>query len=138
MAELKGANRYDPEVLKLLKLTGTDDLMLQVIDMVLKAQLPQMEADLQNSEISDFPLEEYVERIQQRVDIDSLLYQMLPIYSSSYTRDEISQLIDFYKTPLGCKLVKESPQIIQEILTTNQAWLEPLIEKIMNDFDSIF
>jgi hypothetical protein len=135
MAELKGANRYDPEVLKLLKLMGTDDLMLQMLDMVLKAQIPQMEAEFANSEISDFPLEDYVERIQQRVDIDSLIYQIVPSYSRYYTREEISGLIAFYETPLGSKFIKVLPQILQESMATFMTFGEAAIEKATNGME---
>jgi len=134
MEELKGANRYNPEVLKLLKLMGTDDLMLQMIDMVLKAQIPQMEAELENSEESDFPLEEYIERFQQRVDIDSLLYQMVPLYNN-YTNEEISELIAFYETPLGHKLTKVLPQIVQESMAVFMTFGQTAIEKASNEME---
>ena len=134
MAEIKGANRYDPEVLKLLRLIGTDNLMLQVIDMVLKAQVPQMEAELQNSGNSDFSIQEYFERIQQKVDIDSLLYEMIPIYNRYYTREEISGLIAFYETPFGRKLNSVLPQILQESMATfiefGQAAMEKTLEQL--------
>jgi len=134
MTELKGANRFDYEVVKLLRLMHTDDLMLQVLDMVFKALIPQMQA-----EDPDFPAEEYIERIQQRVDIDSLLYEMVPIYSCCYTREEVAGLIAFFETPLGRKSIKEIPQMIQEIYTGFQAWLEPLLERFFEktDFDSM-
>jgi len=136
MAELKGSNRYDPEVLKLLKLMRTDDLMLQGIDMVLKAQIPQMEAELENSETSDFPLEEYVERIQQRVDVDSLLYQMIPLYNYHYTREEINGLITFYETPLGCKLTKVLPHVMEESAATFTTLGQAALEKAVDEMES--
>ena len=132
MAELKGADRFDYEVVKLMRLTEADNMMLQTIEMGFRAYIPQMEA-----EDSDFPWEEYIERCLQRIDIDRLLYQMVPIYSRYYTREEIAELIAFYETPLGRKLVKETSQILQEMYAATQAWLEPLIEKIAEDFDSI-
>ena len=132
MAELKGANRFDYEVVKLIRLMDADDMMLQTFDMIFKAQIPQLEA-----EDPDFPAEEFFERIQQRLDVDSLLYQMVPIYSRYYTREEIMGLIAFYETPLGRKLIKELPQILQESFAASQTWLEHLMEKMGNDFDSI-
>ena len=132
MADLKGADRFDYEVVKLIRLTNTDDILLQMLETILKPQIPLMEA-----EIPDFPAEECMERILQRVDIDNLYYQMVPIYSCYYTREEIAELIAFYETPLGRKAVKKTPQLFQEMFAAHQAWIERLIEKIALDFDSI-
>jgi hypothetical protein len=71
------------------------------------------------------------------VDIDSLLYQMVPIYSRYYTREEITGLIAFYETPLGRKFVKEVPQILQEGGAANQAWIQRLVEEMDKDINSI-
>lgn len=132
MAELKGADRFDYEVVKLMRLTGADDMLLQFLEIGLRAGVAQME-----EENSDFPAEEFIERIQQRVDPDTIIYQMAPIYSRYYTRGEIAELISFYETPLGRKLVKELAQISQELIAANQEWAERLAEKIGDDFDSM-
>jgi len=135
MTELKGANRYDYEVVKLLRLTDADDTMLQVLNTVLTALIPQLKA-----EIPDFPSEKYVERFQQKWDIESMLYQMVPIYNRYYTREEIAGLIAFNETPLGRKTISELPQIVQELIAANQTWIETTvkyIDAIANDVDSL-
>jgi hypothetical protein len=132
MAELKGANRFDYEVVKLMRLTGADNMLLQFLEIGLRAGAAQMA-----EEDPAFPSEEFIERIQQRVDPDTIIYQMAPIYSKYYTREEIAELISFYDTPLGRKLVKELAQITQELIAANQEWAERLAEKIGNDFDSL-
>jgi len=124
MAELKGADRFDYEVVKLMRLMDTDDMTLQTLEVGLKANIPLWEAD-----DPDFPSEEFIERIQQRVDIDSLLYQMVPLYSRYYTHEEIAGLIAFYETSLGRKRVKETPQMVQEMLVAFQTWLMSSLER---------
>jgi hypothetical protein len=128
MTELKGADRFDPEVFKLLKLTGADDMMSQVLEITLKTMIPMLEA-----EVPDFPSEEYIERIMQKVDIDSMLYQSAPLYSRYYTKEEIAGLIAFNETPLGRKKIGEAPQVLQEFIAANQAWLEATLK----DTDSL-
>jgi hypothetical protein len=123
MDELKGANRYDYEVVKLIRLMDTDDMMLQVFEATLTAIIPILTAD-----DPSFPAEKFIERAQQKVDIDSLLYQMAPIYSRYYTKEEIAELIAFYETPLGSKVISKLPQITQETLAASQAWFETVVE----------
>jgi hypothetical protein len=130
MAELKGANRFDYEVVKLLRLINVDDLMLQTLDVALRATL-EAEDD------PDFPSEKFIEKFQQKVDMESLLYSMVPSYSKYYTREEIAGLIAFYETPLGRKSISEIPQITQEAIAASQTWSEVLVEKIVEDMDSL-
>jgi hypothetical protein len=132
MLEFEGTNEYDCDVVRLIRLMNADDMMLQMLDIGLQAWIPMLKA-----EVPDYPIEEYIERIRQKIDIDSLLYQMVPIYSRYYTREEITGLIVFYETSLGHKLIIRSPQIIQETIAANQTWLEALIKKTANDMDSL-
>jgi hypothetical protein len=132
MAELKGANRFDYEVVKLLRLTKTDDLMLQTMEFVLEAQMQQFKM-----EDPDFPDEKFMEKFRQKVDIESLLYACVPVYNRLYTREEIAGLIAFHESPLGRKMNGKSSQILQECMAANQAWLEAIGEKIEKDLDSL-
>jgi len=132
MAELKNVNKFDNEIVKLIELTGMGDMMLQMLEMGLGAAVAQLEA-----EEPDFPSEKFVKSIQQRVDINTLLYQLIPIYSRHYTQEEITALITFYETPLGRKLTKETPQVLQKMIAANQAWCECLAEEMGKDLDSI-
>jgi len=131
MTELKGANKFDYEVVKLMRLMGLDDLMSQMFEITLAAILPTMKSD-----DSDFSAEEYVQRILQKVDIDSLLYHMIPFYSQDYSQEEIIKLIAFYETPLGNKLVKVTPQILQESIVAFQAYGQAAVEKAIIEMES--
>ena len=132
MVELKGADRFDMGVVKLMKMMDMNDSILQMLEMTIRAQVPQLEA-----EIPGFPSEVWVNQILLRVGIDSVLYQMAPVYKSYYTNEEIVELIAFYETPLGRKLTKELPQIIQETMVAAQTWGERLMEKVVKDLNSI-
>lgn len=39
---------------------------------------------------------------------------MIPIYESNFTLDEINQILAFYKTPIGQKLITKLPEITQQ------------------------
>jgi len=132
MAELKGANAFEDEVIKFIKITNADQLMLQVLEMSLNSVIPQME-----EENPDFPTKEYLERFKQKIDANYFMYQTIPIYSKYYTKEEISELVAFYETPIGRKLTNASPQIVQGMMEANQIWVNELIAMMEKDFDSI-
>jgi hypothetical protein len=134
MTELKGANRYDYEVVKLLRLLDTDDTMLQMLDVGLESERPSLERKMHNLGIR---FEKFVERFRQKIDIDSLLYQTAPFYSRYYTHEEIMKLIAFFESPLGHKTISKLPQIAQETIVVNQTWLEAMAEITMKDIVSL-
>lgn len=51
------------------------------------------------------------------------------IYSKYYTIDELKQLCDFYKTPLGEKVTKSTPELNRDAL--------PMMQKYQSDFTTI-
>ena len=136
MSDLRGADRFDVEVIKLMRLSGMDDMILQMISMILQMQMPAMQEEL--GEDSDFPLEEYFERVQQRFDVDSLLYQMIPIYSEIYSKEEMMELVAFYETPVGKKLSRSLTDIMQEFMNECQTWVEAIAEKVGEDLEETF
>ena len=48
-------------------------------------------------------------------NFDSIKANFINIYSEEFTADELSELINFYKTPLGEKLISRSPLIYAKI-----------------------
>ena len=43
----------------------------------------------------------YVDEFKAKVNLDSLLSIVTPIYAKHFTLDELNELIAFYKTPIG-------------------------------------
>ena len=46
--------------------------------------------------------------------LDDLLNAIIPIYQRHLTKTDIEEMIRFYSSPVGQKLLREQPQIIQE------------------------
>jgi hypothetical protein len=55
---------------------------------------------------------------------EGLIAQIVPIYARHFTEKEILQLVAFYKTPVGAKLIQVLPQTVQESMQAGQAWGE--------------
>ena len=69
--------------------------------------------------------------------IDSLYVKSIPIYKKYYSNDEILQLIDFYKTPIGQKSLVVLPDLSKEFAKAGQDWgksLEPKITEVIDNY----
>ncbi|HZF35753.1 MAG TPA: DUF2059 domain-containing protein, partial [Candidatus Angelobacter sp.] len=45
------------------------------------------------------------------------------VYADHFTRAELDQLITFYKSPLGQKLVREQAELVPDITKMSKAWI---------------
>ena len=52
----------------------------------------------------------------------SLREKLYPIYDKIYTIDELRELVNFYSSPVGKKLVASMPQILKECTDSGRAW----------------
>jgi uncharacterized protein len=53
---------------------------------------------------------------------DELVALFIPIYERHFTADELRQLLAFYRTPIGQKLIAEQPAVAQEAMAVGQQW----------------
>lgn len=56
------------------------------------------------------------------------------LYAAHFTAAELDQMIGFYKSPVGRKLVSLSPTIIQQSMALGQAWAEGVSDKAWDSF----
>jgi hypothetical protein len=62
--------------------------------------------------------------------VDDLEDLVVPIYDRHFTLGEVNQLIAFYSTPTGKKVIAEMPGVMQESMAAGQKWGEALGAKI--------
>ncbi|HYD63673.1 MAG TPA: DUF2059 domain-containing protein [Noviherbaspirillum sp.] len=63
-------------------------------------------------------------------NVDSLKEQIIPIYHKYFTADEVKEMIRFYSTDLGQKMIKTMPALVREGMLVGQRWGESLGPKI--------
>lgn len=62
--------------------------------------------------------------------IDEMLTELIPVYASIYTLDEIRQLSAFYQSPLGQKMLVSTPRLVPEVMQISSRVLMPRIQKL--------
>jgi len=99
-------------VRELTKITGAASLGRMVMD--------QMREAFQKS-IPDMPAS-FWDNFMAEVRSEEMEDMLVPIYSKHFTLDELKQLIVFYKTPLGQKVIAEMPVVMKECMTAGEEW----------------
>ncbi len=72
---------------------------------------------------------EFWDRFLAGVDTGELVDLIVPIYARHFTPTEIEELLAFYRTPLGQKLVAKQPAIAHESTMAGYEWGRRLGER---------
>jgi uncharacterized protein len=59
---------------------------------------------------------------------------MAKIYASEFTEQELKDLVAFYKSPLGQKLLASEPRAIQFSMTYMNQWAQQFAEIVNGEF----
>ena len=73
---------------------------------------------------------EYWDNASKHVDYDELVQKLIPIYSKHFTEQEIVDLLNFYITSTGKKMIDKMPVILQESMEIGRKWGIELAQKI--------
>lgn len=106
------AKAKERDIRKLMQMTGAANMGLQVADSMIaqfKKGMPQIP-------------DEFWTEFRNEINANELTNLVVPIYAKHFSHDDIKQLIAFYKTPIGKKLIALQPQIMQESMAAGQKW----------------
>ena len=115
------------DILKLLRISGTDKLTEQIMS----AMITEFEELIPG--IPDTFWISFWNRFREKINIDDMLYSCIPAYSKYYSHNEIKQLIKFYESPIGKKVVRVTPLLTQETMIIGQKWGEKISQDIINE-----
>ena len=113
----------DDDIIRVLKITGTEKMMDQRLDIL----IPQFKKIF-----PDIP-DVFWARFREKINIDELLLACVPVYNKYFTHDEIKQLLLFYESPLGKRMIEIAPLLSQETMAIGQKWGERLGQEIVNE-----
>ncbi|OWK97845.1 hypothetical protein AP75_08945 [Kaistella haifensis DSM 19056] len=73
---------------------------------------------------------EYWDNSLKHVDYNELVQKLVPVYSKHFTEQEIVDLLNFYNTSTGKKMIEKMPTVLQESMEVGRKWGIELAQKI--------
>lgn len=70
------------------------------------------------------------EELNKIVDAKELLESMIPVYGNNFSKEEVIDLIRFYKSSAGSKLLKDTPKLMEQIMIATVDYYKDKITKI--------
>ena len=112
------------EIEVLLKEMGTLSNMDRMVDIVVPTIIGNFRKV--NPKIPDAVWKEFVlvAEDEMKKSASELTEPLITIYDTNFTTEEIKQLVAFYGSPVGHKMVTQMPEIMQQTVAMAQAWGE--------------
>ena len=105
------------DIKRLMEITDVRNLGIQIMNRIVHT--------MQKGR-SEAPWDEF----RAEFDINEFIEMAIPIYEKYLTHGEIKQLIAFYESPIGKKLIKVQPQMMMESMAVGEEWGKKLVMKI--------
>ena len=112
LAQSPADSAKQADIQKLMNLTGAGNLGMQAMD--------QMIASMKGA-MANVP-EKFWTEFRKEINSDELVNQIIPIYDKHLTHAELKELIKFYETPVGKKMIAVMPAITAESMQAGQQW----------------
>ncbi len=114
--------KYIQTLSEMLKVTNTEALQDSMIDKICEALTKNAKdpAVAKKSSIAFF---------KKTVGINALLPEMAEIYHRSFTQADLEDFLKFYKTPLGIKMIKGLPEVMQSSMQLGQEKMKARIKE---------
>jgi uncharacterized protein len=109
------------DIRRLMTLTGSADLGKQMMANLLNALKPAH---------PDVP-ESFWKEFLKEANATDLIDQCVPVYDRHLSHADIKELIRFYETPTGRRLIKATPAITQESMVLGQKWGQEAAQKVL-------
>src|SRR5882762_7177989 len=114
----QASSAIDPQkearIRELIEVTGAKNLGQQLIE----AGMEQFRSSVQDSQPNNPRAKQFadafVARFQKHFDVNTLNEQIIPIYDKYLTADDLKGLLEYYRSPLGQRMLKTLPELTRE------------------------
>jgi hypothetical protein len=113
----------EEDIVRLLELTDSKNMAVQIFDMV----IPQIARIAPNVPQSVW------DALKDKMDFDVFVKNYIPIYDRHYTHEDIRELIEFYESPVGRKVIRVTPAMTEESMQMGQSYGAILAEEILRE-----
>jgi len=69
--------------------------------------------------------------------IDGMLDDMVPVYQKHLTKSDVHEMVSFYSSPTGQKILKEMPAMTTEGMQAVQPRLRKMMDEAMEKIDKM-
>lgn len=134
------ADQYE-DTLDLLEVTGSLDIGTQMGTSLAQQMISSLKNVRPDIDPKAFTIieEEIVDIIESEMkDTNGIVQELIKIYNRHYSHQDIKDLLEFYQSDLGKKLISATPSVVQESMAAGQKWGQNIIPVIQERITTRF
>ncbi len=123
----------EAKVKELLQVMDSDAMiesMYDQMEMMLKSTSTQMGVQPNEKEIFDEYYSKMMNVMKSSINWEAMEPLMIELHNKHYTEEEISDMLEFYKTDTGRKIIKKMPVVMQESMLIGQSLVQQALPQI--------
>lgn len=106
------------DIRKMILLTGGSKLIDQIFDSMA-------------GNFKDPKQQEFFRQFRQELDINQLYEIIIPAYDKYLSADDIKEIVRFYQSPTGQRLLDAQPRIMADFMPKVAQWSQELAQRLM-------
>jgi hypothetical protein len=81
-------------------------------------------------------LDEVAEQLRKAFEprSDELMVEVAWLYAARFTEPELKQILAFYQSPIGKKVIEQEPLVLDEAMTGLKGWQEKFADEVLARF----
>jgi hypothetical protein len=123
---------FEQDIKKMLEVTGAMRLGEQISGTILQQMSQSMRQANPNIPPRMFEIATEVTQALFIKEFPSLLPRLVATYARVLTHDEVKQLLTFYATPLGKRMIEVMPALQQAGAQAGQEWAQQLVPQLQS------
>ena len=136
------ASKVDAEkaaqIRELMDLTGARDMGQQLMQAGLEQFRSSVEESQPNNPRAKQFMDAFTTKFQKHFDPKSLNEELIPIYDRYLTGEDLKGLLDYYRSPLGQRMLKALPELSRESQATGFALGQKAAQETMEELKGDF
>lgn len=141
LLELYGSAEVSAPISQMI-LAQLEPVFGSLVDEVLDSEpgLSPAERERLRNELGDFPAfaTEFNARFPERVDLEVILRQVyLPLYDAAFEEEELRDIVAFYRSPAGQKMLRVMPAIGEQGMRDTLPRVEPRVMALVGEILAI-
>jgi hypothetical protein len=129
---------FEQDIKKMLEVTGAMRLGEQMSASILQQMSQSMRQANPNIPPRMFEIATEVTQALFIREFPSLLPKLVMTYANVLTHDEVKQLLAFYATPLGKRMIEVMPALQQAGARAGQDWAQELVPQLQSELMARF
>lgn len=116
----------EADIRQLMDVVGVSAIMVEMMGSMSTTIKPLMTQALPAGDYREKLVDLFFVKFQSKADTQQLLDQIVPLYDKYLSDQEVKDLIQFYRSPLGQKTAQVMPKLTAEAEEVGQKWGEAL------------